>query len=121
MKKSFAAALLAASAVIGLSLTPASAEVVYLNSGGVWHTLDNDTFTTQIAPTSVVETTEFGEPTFVERTLINSAVMEPMTTTRVLTSPQVIQTQPVLIDRVERDRGHLLHLNLFPLVDFSLF
>jgi len=111
MRKTLVGLLVAATAVIGLTAAPAKADVVYIGSDGIMHNISSDV----VLPSSTM---------YVDTTLTQPAVVEPVTT-QVITQPAVInttpviQTSPVVIDRT-RDRG-LLHLGVWPLLDFSLF
>lgn len=114
MKKTVARLALVVAAVAGFAATPANADVVYISSDGTFHNISE----TELTPL-------YGAP-IVERTFINSAVVEPVYETHVLTQPAVIpttveMTQPVMIERVAEPRRSLFNLRLFPLFDFSLF
>jgi hypothetical protein len=108
MSKTLFGLLAATVAVIGLNSAPARADVLYVNSDGTMHT--------------------FGSDVMLDRTIVSPAVIEPTTTTQIITQPAVIDTtpvvttpvmtQPVLIDR---RRNHLLDVGIPGLFGIHLF
>lgn len=116
MKKTLVGVALAATAVLGLAAAPANADIRYISSDGSAHNISSNQ---HLMPT-------FRAP-MVERSLVNSAVIDPgMVQTQVLTQPAVFQpvistprvvSAPVVVD----DDRSLFRLQLWPLIDFSLF